>query len=80
MKTTLATLISKITYMNVILTVIAVLLALQVAIQTGLLSTKEAHAVRTLPVHIESVSGNLPVSIKAPVTILGGFVCTANCK
>ena len=61
-------------YLNVILTVIAVLLAIQVAISLGCGNIP----VRiTSPVGIFSASGNIPVAIKDPIA--NGNVCAGTC-
>lgn len=79
MKTTVARLIAKVTYLNVILTVIAVTLILQFAHSLGLFEVRKAHARDIMAVHIQSVEGNIPVAIKAPVAY-GGSVCANPCK
>jgi hypothetical protein len=79
MKTVISALIDKVTYLNVILTVIAALLAIQTVRDLGLIGPKAAHAAGPAPVHIESVAGNLPVVIKAPVSY-NGNVCAGPCR
>jgi hypothetical protein len=64
-----------ITYLNVILTVIAVLMTIQLAINLGLQQATNAHAASVMPVQIESVRGTIPVAIKEPVSGYPQAVC-----
>jgi len=83
-KTAVVKLLAKITYLNVVLTIIAVLLGIQMAQNMGFVDVRKAHAneaqptdimpVRIvavsedIPIRIEAVSGNIPVSIKGPLS------------
>jgi len=71
---------SRITYLNVILTVIAVLLSIIVAQNVGLLGVKDVHATSVMAVQIESVRGTIPVAIKEPVASYPAAVCVSPCK
>jgi len=71
---------SKITYMNVVLTIIAVLLAIQAAHNFGVLLVAPAHATNVMPVQIEAVRGTIPVAIKEPVSSYPHSVCVSACK
>ena len=46
------------TYLNTILTIIAILLAVHLVRDLGLLKVESAHANRVMPVQIESVRGH----------------------
>ena len=69
-----------ITYLNAILTVIAILLTLNLAQNLGLLAPRSAQATNVVPVQIESVRGNIPVAIKEPVSTYPQSVCVSPCK
>ncbi len=80
MRSLVASLINKVSYLNVVLTIIAVLLGVQVAHNVGLFGPKNAHATGVTPVHIESVARNIPVAIKEPISTYPGNVCVAPCR
>lgn len=80
MRVVIANLVKKSTYLNLILTIIAILLGIQVAQNAGFFEPKNAHAANVTPVHIESVAGNIPVAIKEPISTYPGNVCVAPCK
>jgi len=81
MKSVVAKLLNKLTYLNVILTIIAILLAVQLTHNLGLTDARRAHARDITSVRIESVAGNIPVAIKAPVTTkYPAGVCVNYCK
>jgi len=70
----------RITYLNVILTIIAILLAIRLTNDLGLLRIKQAQATDVIPVQIESVRGTIPVAIKEPVSGYPHSVCVSPCK
>jgi len=80
MKSSARSLRSKITYMNLVLTIIAVLLALQLAHNVGLLTATNVHANTVMPVQIEAVRGVVPVAIKEPVSNYPPSVCVSPCR
>lgn len=80
MKTQRSPLLASITYLNVILTVIAILLAIRLVHDLGLLRVGDAHATNVMPVQIESVRGTIPVAIKEPVSGYPAGVCVSPCK
>ncbi len=80
MRAILANFVNKVTYLNLILTIIAILLGIQVAHNLGFFGPKNAHAADVTPVRIESVAGNIPVAIKEPVSTYPGNVCVAPCR
>jgi hypothetical protein len=80
MKRARTRLITSITYLNIILTIIAILLGIRLVNDLGLLRTLDAHATNLMPVQIESVRGTIPVSIKEPVSGYPAGVCVSPCK
>jgi hypothetical protein len=80
MTTKRSRLMSSLTYLNVILTIIAILLAIRVLNDLGLLRAGDAHATNVMPVQIESVRGSIPVAIKEPVSGYSAGVCVSPCK
>lgn len=80
MRVAIANLVKKVTYLNLILTIIAILLGIQVVHNLGIFSPKDAQAASVTPVHIESVAGNIPVAIKEPISTYPGNVCVAPCR
>jgi hypothetical protein len=80
MRVVIANLVKKVTYLNLILTIIAILLGIQVAHNMGFFGATNAHATSVTPVHIESVARNIPVAIKEPVSTYPGNVCVAPCR
>jgi hypothetical protein len=80
MRVVIANLVKKVTYLNLILTIIAILLGIQVAHNLGLFGPTNAHATSVTPVHIESVAKNIPVAIKEPISTYPGNVCVAPCR
>jgi len=68
------------TYLNTILTIIAILLAVHLVCDLGILTVERAHADKVVPVQIESVRAPIPVSIKEPVSGYPAAVCVSPCK
>ena len=70
-------------YRDVVLTVIAVLLALNIASNIGLLGSRAARADAPMPVVIvgptTSPNGYLPVAIMSPIAF-NGSVCANPCR
>ena len=80
MRTMIANLVKKVSYLNVVLTIIAILLAIQVVHNLGFVGPQNAQAANVTPVHIESVAGNIPVAIKEPISTYPDSVCVAPCR
>jgi hypothetical protein len=80
MKTVVVRLLNNVTYLNVILTIIALLLAIQLAHNMDFFDVRKAHAKEIMAVHIESVAGNIPVAIKAPISTYPASVCVTQCR
>lgn len=80
MKAAIVKLMTKITYLNVVLTIVAFLLAIQVTHNLGLFVTTSAHAGNVMPVQIEGVRGTIPVAIKEPLSSYPSSVCVSPCK
>jgi hypothetical protein len=72
--------VTSLTCLNLILTVIAVLLAIRIVHDLWPLGGREAHATTVMPVQIESVRGPIPVSIEEPISGYPGAVCVSPCK
>jgi hypothetical protein len=80
MKTSQSRLLRNVIYLNVILTVIAVLMIINLARDFGLLSPRPAQATSIMAVQIESVRGNIPVAIKEPVSGFPSSICVTSCR
>lgn len=80
MKTTIIGVLGSITYLNIILTIIALLLTIRIVFDFGFLRVDQAHATNAMSVQIDSVRGVLPVAIKEPVSGYPVGVCVSPCK
>jgi hypothetical protein len=80
MKKTVVQLLSRVTYLNVILTVNALLLAILVLQNCGFFQARVAVASGVTPVRIESVGNPIPVAIKEPTDSYPPAVRVTPCR
>lgn len=80
MKKAVSSLLSKVSYLNAVLTVNALLLAILVLQNCGFFTARTAAASGVMPVQIESVRNPIPVAIKEPTASYPAAVCVSPCR